>query len=106
MNGKVISSFILSSDNYYNLNKTSIQDLIIYNQDIYHSNNAINEDSNSITFNYQNQYSDNRFFGTDKDNTSRIVYGIETNFEMYNQKYNFNINQSYDLKKIITTAKN
>ena len=39
----------------------------------------MNEDSNSITFSYQNSYSDNRFFGTDlKENTSRIVYGIES----------------------------
>ena len=61
---------------------------IIYNQDIYHSSKIINEDSNSLTFNYQNQYSDNRFFGTDnRDNTSRFVYGIETDFQI--KKYEF-----------------
>ena len=29
------------------------------------SDNIINEDSKAITFNYQNQYSDNRFYGID-----------------------------------------
>ena len=60
----------------------------------------MNEDSNSITFNYQNSYSDNRFFGTDlRDNTSRIVYGLESQFEIKNQKVEINANQSYDFKK-------
>ena len=92
---------IYSSDFFYSLNKNiNPRFKIIYNQDIYHSSKIINEDSNSLTFNYQNQYSDNRFFGTDKrENTSRIVYGIETNFKINKQKYNLNINQSYDFKK-------
>ena len=73
---------------------------MIYNQDLYHTENVINEDSNSITFNYQNSYSDNRFFGTDlRDNTSRIVYGFESQFEIKNQKVEINANQSYDFKK-------
>ena len=59
----------------------------------------MNEDSNSITFNYQNSYSDNRFFGTDlRDNTSRIVYGLESQFEI-KSKVEINANQSYDFKK-------
>ncbi len=92
---------ILSSDFFYRLNKNiSPRFKIIHNQDIYHSNKIINEDSNSLTFNYQNQFFDNRFFGTDKrENTSRIVYGIETDFKIYDQKYDLNINQSYDFNK-------
>ena len=92
---------ILSSDMYYNnLDNINPRVKIIHNQDIYDSNNIVNEDSNSLTFSYQNQYSDNRFFGTDKrENTSRIVYGAESFFELNNQKIDLNINQSYDLKK-------
>ena len=42
------------------------------------SDSVINEDSKAITFNYQNQYSDNRLYGIDlEDNSSRIVYGLE-----------------------------
>jgi len=69
----------------------------IYNKDIFKSSNIINEDSNSLTFNYQNLFSDNRFFGTDnRDNTSRIVYGIESDFKLIEQNFSLKINQSYD----------
>ena len=48
------------------------------------SDNIINEDSKAVTFNYQNQFSDSRFYGTDlEDNSSRIVYGLENNFKFY-----------------------
>ena len=92
---------ILSSDYFLNYNKIIKPRIkLIYNQDLYHTENVINEDSNSITFNYQNSYSDNRFFGTDlRDNTSRIVYGFESQFEIKNQKVEINANQSYDFKK-------
>ena len=34
--------------------------------------------NNSITFNYHNQFSDNRFFGNDLfDSSPRVVYGLE-----------------------------
>ena len=91
---------ILSSDMYYNLSNNILPRLkLIYNEEIYSSDNIINEDSNSLTFNYQNLYSDNRFYGTDiRDNTSRIVYGIETDFKLKNQTFDINFNQSYDLK--------
>ncbi len=92
---------ILSSDLYLNSNeiiKPRVK--LIYNQDIYHSDNIFNEDSNSITFNYQNSFSDNRFFGTDdRENTSRIVYGFESELSLKNQKVNINTSQSYDFKK-------
>jgi len=64
------------------------------------SSKIINEDSESITFSYQNQFSENRFFGNDLfDNSPRIVYGIE-NYHI-NDKYvaDIKINQSYDIKK-------
>ena len=95
------SHLILSSDFFYNLNDNINTRLkIIHNEEIHNSDNIINEDSNSLTFNYQNLYSDNRFFGTDsRENTSRLVYGIETDFIINNQEFDLNINQSYDLSK-------
>ena len=90
---------ILSSDYFFNLNEIiKPRFKFIINQDINSSDNTINEDSNTITFNYQNSYSDNRFFGTDlRDNTSRIVYGFESEFDIEDQK--INTSQSYDFKK-------
>ena len=92
---------ILSSDYFFNLNEIiKPRFKFIINQDINSSDNTINEDSNTITFNYQNSYSDNRFFGTDlRDNTSRIVYGFESAFDIKNQKISINTSQSYDFKK-------
>ncbi len=92
---------IFSSEYFIKYNKTLTPRIkFIHNQDIYHTENIMNEDSNSITFNYQNSYSDNRFFGTNlRDNTSRIVYGLESQFEIKNQKIEINANQSYDFKK-------
>ena len=92
---------IVSSDYFFNYNQTLKPRIkIIYNQDIHHTENIMNEDSNSITFSYQNSYSDNRFFGTDlKENTSRIVYGIESEFEIESQMLEINLSQSYDFSK-------
>ena len=92
---------ILSSDMYYNLSNNILPRLkLIYNEEIYSTDNIINEDSNSLTFNYQNLYSDNRFYGSDiRDNTSRIVYGIETDFKLKNQTFDINFNQSYDFRE-------
>ncbi len=60
--------------------------------------NSINEDSNSVTFNYINQFSENRFFGNDLvDNTPRMIYAIENDFNLFKQNVEFNINQSYSL---------
>ena len=48
---------------------------------------SVNEDSESITFSYQNQYSENRFFGNDLfDSSPRIVFGLENSFNLINQK--------------------
>ena len=95
------SHLILSSDLYYNFNDNITPRIkVILNEEIYSSDNIINEDSNSLTFNYQNLYSDNRFFGTDnRENTSRLIYGIETNLAIKNQEFDLNFSQSYDSKK-------
>ncbi len=100
-NTKKYHNLILSSDIYYNLNEDITPRIkLIHNQDIYHSNGIVNEDSNSLTFSYQNQYSDSRFFGNDlMDNTSRIVYGFESDIMIKNQKYDLNLNQSYDFNE-------
>ena len=92
---------IISSDLYLNSNQIIKPRLkFIINQNIHSSEKIVNEDSNSITFNYLNSFSDNRFFGTDlRDNTSRIVYGIESEFNLHNQNIELNLSQSYDLKK-------
>ena len=95
------SNVIISTDMHYDLNEI-IQPRIkfIHNQGIYNSNKIINEDSNSLTFSYQNLYADNRFFGTDvRDNTTRIVYGIDNDFIIDEQRFKFNFNQSYDFNK-------
>ena len=95
------SNVIISTDMHYDLNDSILPRIkFIYNQDIYNSNKIINEDSNSLTFSYQNLYADNRFFGTDvRDNTTRIVYGIDNDFIIDKQRFKFNFNQSYDFNK-------
>ncbi len=100
-NTERFSYFIISNDIYYNFNDLLTPRIkLIYNKDIFSSKNTIDEDSNSLTFNYQNLFSDNRFFGTDnRDNTSRIVYGIESDFNLINQNFSIKINQSYDSNK-------
>ena len=95
------NSLILSSDinlNYSNYIKPRFK--IIHYQELARSKEIINEDSNSISFNYNNQFSDNRLFGNDLlDNSSRVVYGFENYNRIYDQNFNFKINQSYNFKK-------
>ena len=95
------SNVIISTDMHYDLNETILPRIkFIHNQGIYNSNKIINEDSNSLTFSYQNLYADNRFFGTDvRDNTTRIVYGIDNAFIFDKQRFKINFNQSYDFNK-------
>ena len=94
------SNLILSSDIFYNLN-TNIKPRfkIIQSLNLI-PDKIINEDSNSITFNYQNQFSDSRFYGSDlADNSGRIIYGLENNFNVFEKNININLNQSYDFNK-------
>lgn len=91
------SNLIVSSDISLKkfITSTPRVKLIIPSQ-LTNSNKTINENSGSITFNYRNQYSENRFFGNDLLDTSpRIVYGFENNFNLGNSKIEFNFNQSY-----------
>ena len=70
---------------------------MIYNHD-YNSNKGINinEDSHALSFNYNNLFSENRFFGNDLyENSKRIVFGIES-IGLLNNKLKFKIGQSYD----------
>ena len=98
---EIYSNVIISTDMHYYLNETILPRIkFIHNQGIYNSNKIINEDSNSLTFSYHNLYADNRFFGTDvRDNTTRIVYGIDNDFIIDKQRFKFNLNQSYDFNK-------
>ena len=121
----ITNKFIISnsfSDYYFNHNKNlnnksfksliNLSSSISYNQinnlvprikfilpiQLTNSDKTINEDSKSITFNYQNQFSENRFFGKDLFDTSpRLVYGIENFFNFKNLNFNLNINQSFEI---------
>ena len=94
------SDLILSSDIFYNLNKTIKPRLkVIQNINII-PDKVINEDSNAITFNYHNQYADSRFYGNDLvDNSGRIIYGSENNLNIFDRDIIINFNQSYDFNK-------
>ena len=94
------SDLILSSDIFYNLNKTIKPRLkVIQNINII-PDKVINEDSNAITFNYHNQYADSRFYGNDLvDNSGRIIYGLENSLNIFDRDIIINFNQSYDFNK-------
>ena len=94
------SDLILSSDIFYNLNKTIKPRLkVIQNINII-PDKVINEDSNAITFNYHKQYADSRFYGNDLvDNSGRIIYGLENNLNIFDRDIIINFNQSYDFNK-------
>ena len=94
------SNLILSSDIFYNLRKNIKPRVkIVHNLDLV-SDEIINEKSNSISFNYHNQFSDSRIYGNDlKDNSSRIIYGLENSFSNLGKDIKLNINQSYDFNK-------
>ena len=109
LNRQETNSFlILSSDLYLNSSKFYTPRIkVIHFQEITDLKQTINEDSNSLSFNYINQFSDNRFYGNNlADNSSRIIYGIENKLKMKDQKFEFNLNQSYDIKKNNNFAKN
>ena len=93
------STAIVSSDLYFN-NFDSLNPRVkfIIPMQLENNDKSINEESESITFNYQNQFSENRFFGNDLfDSSPRIVYGIENYYKLENKELIFKINQSYDV---------
>ena len=90
-----------SSETILNINKNTnahlkfIQPFVLKKSD-----KKINEESKSLTFNYYNQFSENRFFGNDLiDKSSRLVLGINSQFNTQKNNFNFNINQSFDFEK-------
>ena len=94
------SKIILSSEGFLNYNKNLKPRLKIVNNFNLINDNIVNEDSEALTFNYQNQFSDSRFYGTDlEDNSSRIIYGFESNFNNFGHTIDLNLNQSYDFRK-------
>ena len=98
LNKRSLKSFtIISSDIYYNeFNQLTPRLKFILPSQITNTDKSVNEDSESITFNYQNQYSENRFFGNDLfDSSPRIVYGLESSLNINEQIINLNINQMY-----------
>ena len=92
------SNLIFSSDlNYSADNFFSPRLKFIIPLQLTNTNKLINEESQSITFNYQNQFTENRFFGNDLlDSSPRIVYGIESFYNFNNSNLIFNINQSFE----------
>ena len=92
------SNLIFSSDlNYSADNFFSPRIKFIIPLQLTNTNKLINEESQSITFNYQNQFTENRFFGNDLlDSSPRIVYGIESFYNFNNSNLIFNINQSFE----------
>ena len=92
------STAILSSDLQYNqIGMINPKIKFIIPMQLENSNRSINEESKSITFNYQNQFSENRFFGNDLfDSSPRVVFGIENYFNTKNTEISFNINQSLE----------
>ena len=94
------SNLTFTSDIFFNSNKNIIPRVkLIHNLNLL-SDNIINEDSKAISFNYYNQFADNRFYGIDlEDNSSRVVYGLENKVNIYGKNLFFNLNQSYDFNK-------
>ena len=92
------SNLIISSDlNYSAYNFFSPRLKFLIPLQLANTNKLINEESQSLTFNYQNQFSENRFFGNDLiDSSPRIVYGIESFFSINDSNLILNINQSFE----------
>jgi LPS-assembly protein len=93
------STAVVSSDlNINNFRNMSPRIKFIFPIQLENENKRINEESKSITFNYQNQFSENRFFGNDLfDSSPRVVYGIENYYNLKNKELIFKFNQSYDV---------
>ena len=87
------STAIISSDlQFDNIGKIYPKVKLIIPTQLENSNKNINEDSNSITFNYQNQFSENRFFGNDLfDSSPRIVFGLENYYNLNSKKNRYHL---------------
>ena len=93
------SNLVMSSDiNFRNINFITPRTKFILPIQFNNTNKKINELSESISFNYLNQYSENRFFGNDLlDTTPRVVYGFTNYFNINKLNFDLNINQSLDI---------
>ena len=93
------SSSYLSSELFMNL-KNNLKSRIKFSNYIEINNNRkINENSNAITFNYENLFSENRMFGNDlKDNSEKISYGLESKFKLLKKGIDIKIGQTYDFR--------
>ena len=91
------SNVIYSSDLYFNSFEFAKPRIKFIHHTNFISDNIINEDSKAISFNYQNQFSDSRYYGEDlQDNSTRIVYGLENRLNLFDKKLDLKFNQSYD----------
>ena len=93
------SSSILTSEGSVKINNFINNRLkVVFHKSLFKENKIINENSNSITFNYNNLFSDSRLFGNNlDDNSNRIIYGIEGKLiNKKNYKFILKIGQSYD----------
>ena len=86
---------------FYNLtNQISPRLKFVLPLELKNTNKTVNEDSRSLTSNYYNSFSDNRIFGNDlSDNSPRMVYGIENDFNIIDNKISIFLNQTYDFNK-------
>ena len=93
------SSSYLSSEFFIKFNSNLKSRIKFSNYIEFENNRKINENSNAITFNYENLFSENRMYGNDlKDNSEKISYGIESKFESLKKGINFKIGQTYDFR--------
>ena len=77
--------------------KLKVKIKLIVNEDFDTFKNNTNEDSQSISFNYQHLFKENRFYGYDlSDNSKRIVYGLEANNKIFKKDIQFSIGQGFD----------
>ena len=92
------SSITLSSEMIKPINKIFKVKTKFVSNGMLKEGGLVNENSNSMTFNYYNLFSDSRIFGSDLiDNSSRFVYGFETSLETKNP-LNLKVGQSIDFK--------
>ena len=63
------------------------------------NNLNVNDNSQSLSFNYNNLFQENRFFGSDiKENSTRIAASIEQNYNLYNEiDFGINYGRSYNI---------
>lgn len=93
------SSSYLSSEFFIKLNSALKSRIKFSNYVELNSSTKMNENSNAITFNYENLFSENRMIGNDlKDDSGKISYGLESKVNLFDKSLNFKIGQTYDFR--------